>query len=598
MLTRALKEVRSLLLPAGLILGATALSFAWSATGDTKWALSALSRQIAVVSFILGTALLAASSFGSEFQQRTLVLLLSQPLTRSRLWLEKWLVLVGVAGILGATQFAILRVGPFEPGRAADGALLYLVAIVCSAPFWTLVARSTIGGAAFSVSAIGMLELAANVVAERIYGPDLSPGPFAGTVPLTAARVAYCIGILWLGWRVFSRFEVRSAGDASSADPAASTPSWSVLRCRPDEGLRNLFRKEVCLHRPTFQIAGLFAVCWLSVLALFSLQRWSRDTAEAAFSFLIAVYLPLSIVLAGAISVGEDTTLGLRAWHLTLPVSARVQWLAKLVVALLVGVALAIVLPLVLVVLTSAMLPLELGLFHGLKVLMQPMTTISVASAVVLSFWASTLFGHTVRAALATGLAAIALSFCVSIAFRFGFNFAPGTSLVTSLVVRLQLPPDYFHGLGDTSIVLTSFFTIVPLLALRQSFTAFRRVDIDVRTIVRHATILLGAAALIMFCFAAINSASYLQRFSVPVRELEAALQALPHPDTPATEPRRVTVGELDATGRLSPATKGWLANAEISVMQWGKPGSYKASVGFPNNRKYALVYSPRPTRY
>lgn len=590
MLTRALKEVRSLLLPAGLILGATALSFAWSAAGDTNWALSALSRQIAVVSFILGTALLAASSFGAEFHQGTLVLLLSQPLTRSRLWLEKWLVLVGVVGILAATQFAILRVGPFQPGSA--GALLYLAAVVCSAPFWTLVARSTIGGVAFSVSSIGMLELAASLVAERIYGPDVSPGPFAVTAPLTAARVAYCIVTLWLGWKVFSRFEVRNTGDASSADAAGSARSWSALRCRPAGGLRNLFRKEVCLHRPTFQVAGLFAVCWLSALALFSLQRWSRDTAEAVFAFLLAVYLPLSIVLAGAISVGEDTTLGLRAWHLTLPVSARVQWLVKLVVALLVGVALAIVLPLVLVMLTSAMLPLELGLF---RVLMRPMTTISVASAVVLSFWASTLFGHTVRAALATGLGLTALTFCTSIAYWCGDYFAPGTGLLTSFIVRFQLPPDYVSGLSRSGTVLASFFTIVPLLALRQSFTAFRRVQNDAWTIGRHATILLGAASLIFFCFAAINSASYLQRFSVPVRELETALQALPHPETPTTEPRRVTVGELDATGRLSPATRRWLANAEISVMQWGKPGSYKASVRFPNNRKYALVYSLPP---
>jgi hypothetical protein len=261
MLTRALKEVRLLLPPAGLILGTTALSLAWSAIGRTSTALSQLSVQIGLTAFFLGIPLIAATSFGAEFQQRTIVLLLSQPATRFRLWLEKWLVLAGVAGITSAIQFATLDVRPFQSADAVNLALLYLAGVVCSAPFWTLVARSTIGGAAFSVSAIGMLELAASFVAEKIYGPGLSLEPFAVSPPLTAARVAYSVVTLWLGWKVFSRLEIRNTGEALSADAGGGARSWSALRCRPAGVLRNLFRKEASLHRPTFQIAGLFTVC-------------------------------------------------------------------------------------------------------------------------------------------------------------------------------------------------------------------------------------------------------------------------------------------------------------------------------------------------
>jgi hypothetical protein len=244
----------------------------------------------------------------------------------------------------------------------------------------------------------------------------------------------------------------------------------------------------------------------LTALALFPLQQWSRDTAEAVFAFLLAGYLPLSIVLAGVVSVGEDTALGLRAWHLTLPVSARVQWLVKLVVSLSVGAGLAIALPLVLVSLTSAVLPLELGLFRTLA---QPTTVILIASGLVLSFWASTFFGHTVRSALATGLAAVALSLCVSLADRLGDYFVPGT-MVNSLAERFRVPPDYLL-LAEGTAVWTLLFTIIPLLALGQSFAAFRRVESDVRTIGRHAATLLAVAFVITLCFAVLESAYHLR---------------------------------------------------------------------------------------
>src|ERR1041385_8265549 len=92
---RLTKEFRSLLLP-------------WSTValvGIVPACLQALLRATwndagefldfcATFIFFGGTALLAAMSFGTEFQQRTAPLLLSQPVERARLWREKLLVLV------------------------------------------------------------------------------------------------------------------------------------------------------------------------------------------------------------------------------------------------------------------------------------------------------------------------------------------------------------------------------------------------------------------------------------------------------------------------------------------------------------------------
>jgi hypothetical protein len=97
MLTRALKEFRLLAWPSALIVAGTAASGALAMrSGDGGVLL--LPAQLAVIALYIGTPLIAACSFGMEFQQRTLVLLLSQPESRTRIWLQKLLVLSIAAG--------------------------------------------------------------------------------------------------------------------------------------------------------------------------------------------------------------------------------------------------------------------------------------------------------------------------------------------------------------------------------------------------------------------------------------------------------------------------------------------------------------------
>ena len=120
---RLLKEMRQQL-PGALLALLVPGMFAWSGSySAVQWALG---------SFALGCFLLGANAFGAEFEQRTLAGLLAQPISRSRLYLEK----LGVAGvlILLATLNLALAMMPeadfgFDRGKLLQMAVVALLAL-------------------------------------------------------------------------------------------------------------------------------------------------------------------------------------------------------------------------------------------------------------------------------------------------------------------------------------------------------------------------------------------------------------------------------------------------------------------------------------
>ena len=120
--------------------------------------------------FALGVACLvmAGSSFGNEFQHRTLSLLLSQPIPRSVLWRDKMLVLGAGMLISLAALLVCLAVSRPEIG-GQDWLTLALIPLCafCGAPFWTLSLRQGIAGMVAAVAApCGMLAVYALVAEE------------------------------------------------------------------------------------------------------------------------------------------------------------------------------------------------------------------------------------------------------------------------------------------------------------------------------------------------------------------------------------------------------------------------------------------------
>src|SRR5919106_793556 len=107
------KELRTLAWPVAAIVAVIVLPMAWASTFEptavprhllSVW-MSAF--QASAAGFLLGSALLAALPFGAEFQHRTMVLLMAQPVTRARVWLTKHAALVAVLIVVGLAGYVV-----------------------------------------------------------------------------------------------------------------------------------------------------------------------------------------------------------------------------------------------------------------------------------------------------------------------------------------------------------------------------------------------------------------------------------------------------------------------------------------------------------
>src|SRR5208337_3879469 len=144
------KEARSLFWPwcAVMIAGALPLlEQSHSAQmGGPVWGGHYLIEPASFLGFFLGLPLLATLSLGNEFQYRTMSLLLSQPVVRMEIWGEKMSVTI-VAALSATLVFGVSWRSALD--QAPDlwmAAGAWIIAMIASALFWTLIARSTLGG--------------------------------------------------------------------------------------------------------------------------------------------------------------------------------------------------------------------------------------------------------------------------------------------------------------------------------------------------------------------------------------------------------------------------------------------------------------------
>src|SRR5260370_908603 len=107
-----------------------------------------------------------------------------------------------------STYSAVRQGFPLEPVHGA-----FILATICSAGFWTLVTRSTIGGIVFSVASQFLAVLGASGAAlalQKGFGFELPfelPG-VAGDILVGVEVLIYCAIFLWLGWRRFANLEL------------------------------------------------------------------------------------------------------------------------------------------------------------------------------------------------------------------------------------------------------------------------------------------------------------------------------------------------------------------------------------------------------
>ena len=291
---------------------------------------------IAGFGFAVGFPLLATLSFGNEFQFGTFSSLLSQPIERSRIWREKSAVIVvAVLSAAIAYGFGAHRMGWRMQHIAVPA--LWLMITVGSSAYWTLVARSTIGGLVLNgLQSMALVLVFVPLLNERATSGGGGSIYFRGAVLLPAIgtfATAYAGVMLYLGRKKLLRFQVTGVGEGSNVlatDWAvAPNPLRKLLRCTTS-GRLNLVRKELHLLWPLAPLMLIALGILLTVVPLrFAYQSWIVTVGLS----IVLIHGSLAAILAGALSLGEERSVGLHTWNLTQPVSVFRQWAVKLVTA-------------------------------------------------------------------------------------------------------------------------------------------------------------------------------------------------------------------------------------------------------------------------
>ena len=305
--------------------------------------------------FTVCCTLMGASSFGNEFNYQTMPLLLSQPVSRRKIWFEKMLVL-GLAIALGLG--ALLICIHFFAGKKSISddplALVLLLAFIplcifCTTPYWALVGKNTLMAAVFSFISPMAIWLVLSLLGWLFSLGDLFEKHTYAYVAILI--VVYCAVCYWLGYVGFMRFQTvdsqaREISLPAGLEAALARPVNKVIPGFTGP-FASLIRKELQLQRASYLIAGVFCVA-----SAFEGLVWELHHSEATMALMVLNVALCVLIIPGitaGVSVAEERNLGVTGWQLALPPSALKQWTAKSLTVLVTSVLLGIVLPATLV---------------------------------------------------------------------------------------------------------------------------------------------------------------------------------------------------------------------------------------------------------
>jgi hypothetical protein len=369
--------------------------------------------------FWIGMPLLAAVPLGMEFQYRTELLLFSQPISRKKIWREKWLVMV--SAIVSAAAVYMIGPGPFSGLTGFVIAAIWVVITICSAPFWALTAGSILGAMTLSLLQ-GWVMVALWQLIKVIFK---LPEPFLWESRMALLIVAvitlgYSAVMLALGQRKLMHFQV-TGGMAAEAMPGTGKAQdgyfFRMFQCRATGAVLNLVRKELRLLFPAWSLLILCFVGEVVLAALLFLPGVSKSLLSTLAAVNILALGCLGTILAGSMSIGEERSLGTQSSNMTLPISAGLQWAMKLTVVII-GSFLGLFLSVAFAEFAFGepfikLLTQDLA-NHGMPFLFF-VTSILCFSA----FWSACISGSTVRAVLllfpACGVVATAFGFGVTL---------------------------------------------------------------------------------------------------------------------------------------------------------------------------------------
>ena len=314
----------------------------------------------AALAYALACLWICANAFGSEFEHRTLGQWLVQPRSRGDLYREKLGVAGGIAGVAAVIFF-------FTTSRSNTREPLFLALLLGpmilglgSAPFFTLVSRSTLAGFVFTL-AVGMALYLILQTLLSVYLAGLHPTADRSSAEeslLWAGSVIYLGAMTLASWRVFKRLEWREGGAGGGSTPglyalSGAWDGWIGRRWLGQPSTAQLIRKELRLHVVPWLIAGILIGFWgLSLL----IRKWAPESewgVAAANPYTVTLYAGIFgtfvLLATGASAIAEERVLGTLEWQWTQPIPMARQWRIKVGVAAALALTLGLILPATLV---------------------------------------------------------------------------------------------------------------------------------------------------------------------------------------------------------------------------------------------------------
>lgn len=563
--TRILKEVRLLFWPwlvitvIGLIAAPCEFnsSAAVSLACRVEFAVTIrLFKQFSLLVLLLGLPLLTTMSFGTELQDGTLSLLLSQPLERRKIWFEKLSV---TAVAVSSAAFAYyygwrqMFVWADMPATLAIRTSVLIIGMIASAPLFTLALRSALTGFLANLSFQFVLFLMEEPLVQSAVNSN------SDVVPLVVV-LGYSAIMLTLGYRQLLRFQPVSrvvSGDlqlfGSRRRESPSTPRYDSTRT-----FLNALRKELRLLKPLWLFTAVMVpVSTVSMLGVPLLLGTKAKTSAFLISILMTgVYAVVGPILAGSLPITAEKELATQAASLTLPISIREQWLLKLAVAGAAGFISAVLLP---------SLVLSLGL-----IVLGPVPNITAGHVLFYllvawgltfaSFWCASVTDSTMKAILWVLPGSLVLAAVYGAALAFD-QILSSNSFLSAAISRLHPYPfaDAVLSVAKTAAWLGLFVPLI-IAGLTQSYRVFRTQHDSGGIIARRLPILAVVAitcALSVGILAAIADQPYVQALAV-TREVHRELDRL------SITTAGKTGRQMMQTSRLSPVAQAWLKESRI----------------------------------
>ena len=452
-------------------------------------------HHLATIAYILGCAVLGATAFGAEFDQRTMGSLLTQPLRRGTLYTDK-LAVLGLLLAVAASQFFLCDEvwARYEPRVWVEGMEATLAALIsfaappliafCTGPMLSLRTRNTLAGAVFTIALPLVLVLAGQLILGELWKWRHPREELAAFAPHLEAWCwtmipLYALVSTWLGWSTFKSLELRGDQQAGSGThPLAGLMDRGLKALWPhggSGGTAMLIRKELRLQVVPWLVSTLLALSWALLWLARPDESDPTTTPRASVLndftlFLAVIFGGMNLLFIGSACVAEERQLGTLDWQLTCPATVRRQWWVKAGVALLLSLLLGMLLPTAMVFSLwgqtrwADILPKE-----NWQILVQLEAGLILAA---LAIYGSSISRSTIKAGCTTiGFGAAVVAICVAAAKLVFDGFDAPAEELRRAWESDSLPPvtwivdaDTVQNVGQLAATLTPMLAIAAIL--------------------------------------------------------------------------------------------------------------------------------------